>query len=126
MEYNASQDLDMSQSRELQQEEIPPPRQRLPRNYSMAVRKHTYELSALCRIFLGNKARVFFTFTTAFDLYGITWAIAAIFGTTMADQLPMSSNKDYYYYMLIFAAITIPMACVPVIDQVKFGYKCAS
>lgn len=125
-EFHESQGLGMSPTGELQQEmpempredESPQPRHRLPRNYSMAVRKHTYELSTLCRIFLGNKARAFFTFTTAFDLYGITWAVAAIFGTTMADQLPIGSDKDYYIYILIFAAITIPLACVPVIDQV--------
>lgn len=93
-------------------------KERLPRNYSMAIRKHTYQLSELCRIFLGDRARIFFTFTTALDLNGITWAIAAIFGTTMADQLPMTgTDNGYYYYLLIFGAITIPLACVPIIDQ---------
>lgn len=95
-----------------------PRRQRLPRNYSMAIRKHTYQLSELCRIFLGEKSRAFFTLTTGLDLYGITWAIAAIFGTTMADQLPIThTGNDYYYYLIIFGAITIPLACVPIIDQ---------
>jgi hypothetical protein len=37
----------------------------------------------------------------------------------MADQLPMteSGENDYYYYLLVFACITIPLACIPIIDQ---------
>jgi hypothetical protein len=84
----------------------------------MEIRKHTYELSELCRIFLGRRLQGFFTASTAFDLYGITWAFAVIFGTTMADNLPMTGrDSDYQMYLLIFAVVVIPLACVPIIDQ---------
>ena len=56
--------------------------------------------------------------TAALNLYGITWAIAAIFAIMIADHLSLpGSDNDYYLFMLIFAAITIPLACVPIIDQ---------
>jgi hypothetical protein len=90
----------------------------LPRRYSMAIRGRIHEISELCRIFLGRRLLIFFTATTAFDLYGITWAMAAIFGQTMSDKLPMTGHGgDYQYYLLIFAAITIALTCIPIIDQ---------
>ena len=92
----------------------------LPRNYSMSIRTHTYELSELSRIFLGERALAFFTLTSALDLYGLTWALAVIFGEAMTDHVHgrmSGSDKDYYFFMLMFVAITVPLACVPVIDQ---------
>lgn len=84
----------------------------------MEIRQRTYELSELARIFLGKHVLGFFTATTAFDLYGIMWAFAAIFGTTLADNLPMTGkDSDYQLYLCIFSVIVIPLACVPVIDQ---------
>lgn len=86
----------------------------------MEIRLYSYELSELCRIFFRGRMRYlqgFFTTTTAFDLYGITWAFAAIFGTTLSDNLPIGKDYDYQIYLLIFAVVVIPLACVPIIDQ---------
>ena len=98
------------------------------------------ELSELCRVFLGTKSRNFFTITTAFDLYCITWTFAAAFAASMSNALPimdggggggdsygtdissassssLSSFTDYKLYILIFAAITIPLSCMTILDQ---------
>jgi hypothetical protein len=50
-------------------------------------------------------------------LCGITWAYAAIFGATMADNLPIGQDCDYQIYLLIFAIVVVPLACIPIIDQ---------
>ena len=86
----------------------------LPRRYSMAIRGR----SELCRLFLDKRLQIVLPLTFAFDLYGITWAFVFIFGQTMSDNLPMTGRgSDYQYYTLIFAAITIALTCVPIIDQ---------
>lgn len=92
----------------------------LPHSYSMEIRLHVYELSELCLIFFRGNLKflqTFFTTTTAFDLCGITWAYAAIFGATMADNLPIGQDCDYQIYLLIFAIVVVPLACIPIIDQ---------
>ena len=47
---------------------------------AVSVKKMKFELSELCRYFMGRRLRNFFTFTTVCDLYGVTWALSAVFG----------------------------------------------
>ena len=99
------------------------PKRHLPSSsYSFRIHDRTYELSELCRIFLGRGLRNLFTFTTCGDLYGITWAFAAIFGSSLADDFPMGTDFDYQLYILIFSFITIPVSCMRIVAQVTFQY----
>jgi amino acid permease len=93
----------------------------LPRRLSsIVVRERKFELSELCRYFMGRKLRNFFTFTTMGDLYGVTWALSAVFGSALADAIPMTDNdeKDYKFYIFVFMAITVPLSCLPISGQV--------
>lgn len=90
---------------------------RLGDDYSFAIRGRTYELSELCRIFLGRHLRNFFTLTTACDLYGIGCAFAAVFGQAIADKFTMGPSNEYIVAILIFMNITIPLSLVPITDQ---------
>jgi Transmembrane amino acid transporter protein len=77
-----------------------------------------FELPELCRIFLGEGWRVVFTITTALDLCGITWSVAAVFASSLASQFSIREDEDdYFIFILIFSAIVIPLTCVPLIDQ---------
>jgi hypothetical protein len=55
-----------------------------PRRY-VAVKNFKFELSELSRYFMGRKLRNFFTVTTVCDLFGLTWALSAVFGCEYPD-----------------------------------------
>lgn len=92
----------------------------LPRDYSVMVYERKFELSELCRFFMGRRLRNFFTLTTMGDLYGLTWALAVVFGSALADGIPLSGdeNRDSKVYVLIFGAVTAALACVSIPDQI--------
>jgi hypothetical protein len=102
----------------------------LPENYGYALTNHRkYELSHLHLIFLSRIEATIFTITTLGDLYGITWALIAIFATTLAGKVPLltaSGDHDdgevdydsYRLYLFIFVGFAIPMSCTSIIDQV--------
>lgn len=78
-----------------------------------------FEMSELCRIFLGNKLRYFFAFTAAVDLYGITWSFAIVSAEALQAHLPLTNDEDndYQIYLLIFAVIAVTLSCIPIVDQ---------
>jgi amino acid permease len=88
-------------------------------NYSVKILERTFEMSELCRIFMGPWMRNFFTLTTAGDLYGITWAMAAVFGSSLADDLPIGTSIDYQIYIYIFMVIVVPISCMSISGQVR-------
>jgi hypothetical protein len=53
------------------------------------------------------------------DLYGITWALCSIFGNAFADKFPLGDAQDggYRLYIAMFMAVTVPMACASIKDQ---------
>jgi len=91
----------------------------LPTDHSMRIHHRTFELSELCRIFMGRGLRNFFTFTTAGDLYGITWTFAVVFGSSLSEHLSMGmGDLDYHLYILMFMVITVPISCMTFVVQV--------
>jgi amino acid permease len=85
----------------------------------MKVEERTFELSELCRIFLGRWMKFFFTLAAAGDLYGLTWALAVVFGSTFADKFSLETSWDYELFVLIFMAICVPISCLPIVGQVS-------
>jgi hypothetical protein len=92
---------------------------RMSRRYSMKIRERKYELSLLTKFFLGKAGSTFFLITTLGDLYGITWALCSIFANAFADKFPLGDVQDggYRLYIAIFMAITVPLACASIKDQ---------
>jgi hypothetical protein len=90
----------------------------LPRRYSMKIRERKYELSLLTKIFLSKVGSVFFSITTLGDLYGITWALCSIFANVFAKEFPLGDAQDggYKLYIVIFMAVTVPLACTSIQD----------
>jgi hypothetical protein len=93
-------------------------RRLLPRSHSLRIHERTFELSELCRIFLGRWLRNLFTATSMGDLYGITWTLAVVFGSSLSEHIPIGTDYDYQIYILIFMAITVPISCMRVSVQV--------
>jgi hypothetical protein len=85
----------------------------------MDILDRTFEMSELCRIFMGPWMRTFFTLTTAGDLYGITWAMAAVFGSSLGHDLPIGTSNDYQIYIFIFLVIVVPISCMSISGQVR-------
>ena len=95
-------------------------RRYLPEGHVIRIHQRTYELSELCRVFLGRRLRNFFTFTTAGDLYGITWTFVAVFGSSLSEHLSIGTEYDYQIYVLIFMVITVPVSCMRISLQIPF------
>jgi amino acid permease len=68
---------------------------------------------------MGPWMRNFFTLTTAGDLYGITWAIAAVFGSSLAQNFPIGTSIDYEMYIFLFMVIVVPISCMSISGQVR-------
>jgi len=86
-----------------------------------------FELPDLARVFLGERWQYFFTMTTLIDLYGITWTAASVFALSLDVEFSMGNgDHDYEFFILIFAAIVIPLSFFAVIDQVQvqMGFLC--
>jgi hypothetical protein len=86
---------------------------------SIEILERRFEISELCRIFMGPWMRNFFTLTTLGDLYGTTWTVAAIFGSSLAQDLPIGTSNDYQMYIFIFSVIVVPISCLPISGQVR-------
>jgi len=99
-----------------------PPHEEAPRTETTppyVIGHRRFEMPELNRIFLGDKLRYLFAFTTALDLYGITWSFAIVSAAALQENLPITDNpdEDYNIYMLVFAVIVVTLSCVPIIDQ---------
>ena len=86
---------------------------------SIEILERTFEMSELCRIFMGPWMGKFFTLTTAGDLYGITWTLAAVFGSSLAHDFPIGTSNDYRTYIFIFLVIVVPISCLSISGQVR-------
>ena len=103
-----------------------------PRGVKEAVRQwdaptigeRKFELTDLSRVFLGGHLSVFFTTTTALELFGGTWALGAIFGSSFATEVPIDSlggpDQSYYLYVAVFAILATALSSMPsVVDQLS-------
>jgi len=90
----------------------------LPRERVLLVRERKFDLSLLNSIFLKRGTNIFFTITTALDLYGITWTFCSVFASTFADRLSIGGiDDDYRFYIGIFVIVTLPLSCASLLDQ---------
>jgi hypothetical protein len=109
--------LDWAQT--LSEEEDSQEQRKRNHNFTMRIEERTFEISELCRIFLGQWMKYFFTFTTAGDLYGITWALAVVFASSFADNVPMGTKWDYELYVAMFVVVCVPLSCLRIVGQVR-------
>jgi len=91
------------------------------------IKNRKFEIPDLARVFLGERWSYFFTVTTLIDLYGITWAAAAVFALSLDAEFNLGNGKrDYELFILVFAVVVVPLSFFPVIAQlrVQMGFLC--
>jgi amino acid permease len=81
--------------------------------------KHKYELTELCKIFLGDTGLKVYGISVALDCYGFLWAYASVFGAAMAHSFPLfGPGVDcYQIYVILFAVIVVPMSFLELAEQ---------
>ena len=81
--------------------------------------KHRYELTELCKIFLGDTGLKVYGISVALDCYGFLWAYASVFGAAMAHSFPLfGPGVDcYHMYVILFAIIVVPMSFLELAEQ---------
>lgn len=82
------------------------------------VGKRKFELTELCQIFLGERARQLYTLSVSLYLYGTLWAYGTVFSNSMTANLPISSDS-YFIYLFIFAGVAVPMSCMELSEQIS-------
>ena len=85
-----------------------------------------FEVTTLIRIFLGKYLSLFFSATIVGDMLGILWLYAIVFASTLAESMQIAPNAsvetNYYCYLIIYAALVLPISCLNVLDQLWIQY----
>ena len=85
-----------------------------------------FEVTTLIRIFLGKYLSLFFSATIVGDMLGILWLYAIVFASTLAESMQIAPNAsvetNYYCYLIIYAALVLPISCLNVVDQLWIQY----
>lgn len=78
-----------------------------------------FETTTLCEIYLGPWGSRSYTFSLATYLYLVTWAYSSVFALAVATlaPIPMIMDDPYPVYVVVFAAIVIPMTLRDLEDQ---------
>jgi hypothetical protein len=103
----------------------------------LVVGGETFEVSELCKIFLGKSVARAYTLIMAIYLYCSLWAYSTVFANSLAARLPISSfssasatayssdgtapddgGLSYGVYLLLFALITLPSSLLELNEQV--------
>jgi hypothetical protein len=86
-----------------------------------------YEVTELCKIFLGKQSVRLYTFLIAVYMYGTLWAYSTVFSESLAMRLPLFSQSSdevelssasYRIYLLLFASIVVPSSMLELSEQV--------
>ena len=104
----------------------------------LVVGGETFEVSELCKIFLGKTVARVYTLIMAVYLYCSLWAYSTVFANSLAARLPISSfsssssgtgyspngtapddgGLSFSLYLLLFALITLPASLLELNEQV--------
>mmetsp|Transcript_12567 Transcript_12567/g.20248 ORF Transcript_12567/g.20248 Transcript_12567/m.20248 type:complete len:578 (+) Transcript_12567:272-2005(+) len=87
------------------------------------IEQRKFELSALCRVFLGRHGVQIYTFVICVYLCGALWAYTSVFSSAMATALPIVAGEDneslnYLCYAIIFGCVVVPLSCLELDEQV--------
>jgi amino acid permease len=86
------------------------------------VRSRKFEVTDLCRIYLGTTGEKMLIVFVALDVYAELWAFTSVVSSSAAKEAPLSKSfdLDYLSYTAIFAAIVVPLSCLELREQVQF------
>jgi len=86
----------------------------------LIVKERKFEMTDLCRIFMGEKAAKIFISCLSFSLFMTLWAYTVVFVTTLQDEFTGTGDKDLDadIYVLVFALIVVPLSCLELKEQI--------
>ena len=94
----------------------------------LVVKQRKFEITALCRLFLGAWGEKTYVISIALDIYGCLWGFTSVFASSLALALPFGNHyeADYTLYALVYAILVIPLSCLELKEQVMFQvmYSC--
>lgn len=96
-------------------------------NQDLKISSQKFEITELCKIFLGKQSVRVYTFLISVYMYGTLWAYSAVFADSLATRLPIMTamegeitpnNASYKVYLLLFAIIVVPASMLELSEQV--------
>eukprot|EP00957_Ditylum_brightwellii_P206220 15347405-Ditylum_brightwellii.AAC.1 len=87
----------------------------------LLLKHRKFAMNSLCEVYLGKFGLVLYTLCASFYLYLINWVYASVFGLAVARVAPLpftdTESASYKIYILIFAAIVVPLSMKDLEDQ---------
>jgi amino acid permease len=96
-------------------------------NENLKISTQKFEITELCKIFLGKQSVRIYTFLVSIYMYGTLWAYSAVFADSLATRLPIMTtvagditpnNASYKLYLLLFSMIVVPASMLELSEQV--------
>lgn len=88
-------------------------------NELLVVGDERFEVSDLCSLFVGKWTKFSFLAILSIYSYGCLWSYCAVFSSAMSSTFPLGENIDsYVIYLIVYAAIVIPLTCLEVTEQI--------
>lgn len=93
----------------------------------LAVGTQKYEVTELCKIFMGKQSVRIYTVLISLYMYGTLWAYSTVFADSLAMRLPLFTEQgdaitpgsaSYMIYLLVFASIVVPSSMIELSEQV--------
>jgi len=86
----------------------------------LLVKDRKFEITDLCRMFLGERASLIFVTLLSFSLFMTLWVYTVVFDTVFQNVLPIFQNDDSnaILYTFIYGFIVIPIACLELKEQI--------
>jgi hypothetical protein len=93
----------------------------------LAVGNQKYEITELCKIFMGKQSVRIYTVLISLYMYGTLWAYSTVFADSLAMRLPLFAEQgdaitpgstSYMIYLLVFASIVVPSSMIELSEQV--------
>jgi amino acid permease len=75
------------------------------------------EIVELCEIFY-PAGRPYFIFILSVYMYGALWAYCTVFANALATTAPILGDESYYFYLVVYAFVVVPMSCLELSEQV--------
>mmetsp|Transcript_62938 Transcript_62938/g.73594 ORF Transcript_62938/g.73594 Transcript_62938/m.73594 type:complete len:481 (-) Transcript_62938:108-1550(-) len=89
-------------------------------NTPLMVHNRKFEITQLCRLFLGRAGERAYAISAPLYIYSILWAYTTVFGKAMSHSLPVPGIGDsYLIYVGVFSSIVVPLSFLEMPEQVS-------
>jgi hypothetical protein len=83
----------------------------------LLVKENRFEIPELCEDFLGMVGKGIYTFSVTIYIYGSLWAFTTVFANALAALYDLG-EYSYEIWLLMFAAMVVPLSLMELTEQV--------